>query len=384
MEKLPSAVCTGHVHENSYTLSDVDLKGVPRRTSPFRPDHPLSRPENVGTAFTSMVASQSLFLGPRLIEGLYHEDIGNKPIPVMCNRDTATNLGWGSGGRTYEARICKDHFHFPPLLQPTGLWCQKFALKISKSPEEYKRERDFLELLVTTFCYGFEVDNSAYLLAELADSNMDSFMETNPKGREETGLERQWLLSQLRGLAGALAAIHRLVGPDLTSPHHHDIKPSNILGFNSTATNSKPIFKLTDWACVGWKPETTRDSITPTLSPESHDNGTSSQPHDIWSLGCIFLDLMIWHRKVWHILKGYRSRVYTDSSAGCYYNVKDGEKTRTRGVATTLNRNKMYKTEEVVRLIGDMLEIEPGERPRASSVVNQLVMLESRDLYDPA
>jgi serine/threonine protein kinase len=162
-----------------------------------------------------------------------------------------------------------------------------FALKISKSPEEYKRDRDFLELLVrkdishdhiTTFYYGFKVDNCAYLLAELADSNMDSFLEAHPAGKDETGLDRPWLLSQLRGLAGALARIHGLIGLDLTNPHYHDIRPSNILVFNSTTANSKPIFKLTDWACVGWKPEPSRNSTKPTLPPECHDNGTSSKP----------------------------------------------------------------------------------------------------------
>jgi serine/threonine protein kinase len=203
---------------------------------------------------------------------------------------------------------------------------------------------------------------------------MNSFMETNPKGRDETGLERQWLLSQLRGLAGALATIHRLVGPDLTSPHHHDIKPSNILVFNSTATNSKPIFKLTDWACVGWKPETTRDSTTPTLPPESHDNGTSAQPHDIWSLGCVFLDLMIWHIKGWDKLNASRLRNHTESSGWCYYDVKDGEKTLKRDLRITLLRNKDDQIICIIR--DDMLEIEPGKRCGATAVEGLLHMEE--------
>jgi hypothetical protein len=118
LQSLPSAVCIGHVHEDSYTLSDVDPKVYHDDNLPFiGPDHPLSKPENIGTAFTSMVESQSLFLAPKLIGGRYHEDIGNKPIPVMYNMDTASKLGQGSGGRTHEARIYKDHFHFSPLLQ---------------------------------------------------------------------------------------------------------------------------------------------------------------------------------------------------------------------------------------------------------------------------
>jgi hypothetical protein len=88
---------------------------------PLRPDYPLSTTENIRTAFTSMADAQSPFLAPKLIGKLYHEDIGHLSIPVVCDMDTVSKLGTGSGGRIYEARICKDHFHFNGVAQTTGL-----------------------------------------------------------------------------------------------------------------------------------------------------------------------------------------------------------------------------------------------------------------------
>jgi serine/threonine protein kinase len=203
----------------------------------------------------------------------------------------------------------------------------------------------------------------------------------SPEGEKTAGLDRRWLLSQFRGLAGALATIHGPIGPDLITPYHHDVKPVNILMFNSTTTNSKPTFKLADWDCVSWKPQsdpsagsvgTTRHGTRLTLPPETHEEGSSSRPHDVWSLGCIFLDLAIWHKKGWDNLKNYRSRVKTASLAWCYYRAESEQKVLTRNVATTLYRSR---ADDLIRIIGEMLEIEPGNRIRAAEREQQLNMV---------
>jgi hypothetical protein len=90
------------------------------------------------------------------------------------------------------------------------------------------------------------VDNRAYLLAELADNNLDSFLAKSPGGENATGPNREWLRSQFRGLAGALVTIHGPIGPDFITPYHHDVIPENVLVFNRTTTNSKPTLKLID------------------------------------------------------------------------------------------------------------------------------------------
>jgi serine/threonine protein kinase len=110
---------------------------------------------------------------------------------------------------------------------------------------------------------------------------------------------------------------------------------------------------------------------TPTLPPETHLNGLSSRPHDVWSLGCVFLDILIWYHEGWGTLNGFRSRVMAESNAWCYYDVKDGNKMLTGFVSTTLD--EYARTE--VRLVGvirEMLEVDPGSRLKAAKVVRRL------------
>ena len=129
-----------------------------------------------------------------------------------------------------------------------------------------------------------------------------------------------WLLEQLQGLASALKMIHDLsIEDDLAEPSspmlqppspilpgerragwHHDLKPENILFFWHTDP-PRGIFRISDWG--SGKVNTYRSGSintrsptgTPTYEPpEVLVEGRISRPYDVWSLGCVFLELLIW------------------------------------------------------------------------------------------
>lgn len=126
-----------------------------------------------------------------------------------------------------------------------------------------------------------------------------------------------WLLEQFSHLAKVIRTIHNL-SPTETSkpttsltPHikksgwHHDLKPQNILYFKDPyyekISSNSGEFRIADFGAG--KIHTYRSRSIGTQSPngtqtyeppEAKSEGATSRPYDIWSLGCVFLELLIW------------------------------------------------------------------------------------------
>lgn len=121
-----------------------------------------------------------------------------------------------------------------------------------------------------------------------------------------------WFLRQLQGLANAIKHVHNLKHPTNTDPYpdedalwgcHYDIKPENILVFEKQP-NHYPVFKISDFG-VGVFHEarapgeesfltgTPRGTET-YFGPDLKRDGKVSRPFDMWALGCVFLEFMVW------------------------------------------------------------------------------------------
>ena len=126
-----------------------------------------------------------------------------------------------------------------------------------------------------------------------------------------------WLLAQLKGLALALKLIHDMTSPNKNSEDvtklltptqqgvrkcgwHHDLKPENILYFGEPGDQFGS-FHIADFG--SGKVQTYRSGSRTTASPngtltyeppEAAKGGRTSRPYDIWSMGCVFLALLIW------------------------------------------------------------------------------------------
>ena len=152
------------------------------------------------------------------------------------------------------------------------------------------------------------------MLFPYAECNLSQYMESTPFGTP-TKERILWLLRQFRGLAQALKDIHN-ISVAVTSPsgsslgpqhvgmrkagYHHDLKPENILSF-PTPNSTYGTFKVADFG--SGKINTYRSGSVNTRSPtgtltyeppEAKMEGRTSRPYDLWSLGCVFLELLIW------------------------------------------------------------------------------------------
>ncbi|KAI1761141.1 hypothetical protein GGR53DRAFT_522602 [Hypoxylon sp. FL1150] len=111
----------------------------------------------------------------------------------------------------------------------------------------------------------------------------------------------RWLLGQLKGVCSAIAQLHR------ENTRHGDLKPDNILWFKK---DDHGIFQIADLGLTTFheKEKDTRDRKgikTITFSgtyryepPEIHEKRDTqdarSRQYDIWSIGCVLLESLIW------------------------------------------------------------------------------------------
>lgn len=120
-----------------------------------------------------------------------------------------------------------------------------------------------------------------------------------------------WLTRQFRGLAEALKGIHDLSGAgtlqsamDLaTHPkserragYHHDLKPENILFYKETGNFEISDFgsgKVHTYRSGSYNSPWSHGTVT-YEPPEAVTEGGISRPYDMWSLGCVFLEMLIW------------------------------------------------------------------------------------------
>lgn len=114
------------------------------------------------------------------------------------------------------------------------------------------------------------------------------------------------IIKQLVGLAHALKKLHAFSHGSADSYRHGDLKPENILVFDYRERGFPGVWKMADlglaryhFSATGERKPTTSNSGAGTISyqpPESiHAKAAAtSRLYDIWSMGCILLQLMTW------------------------------------------------------------------------------------------
>lgn len=149
------------------------------------------------------------------------------------------------------------------------------------------------------------------MLFPYAQCNLREYMGQNKFNKKDA----LWLLDQFHGMAGAVKRIHDLSEVEVPIPSltlrppaaeerrtawHHDLKPENILFF-SHGSSRRGMFRISDWGSGKVNTYRSRsyhtDSPIGTLTyepPEHTYDGETSRPYDLWSLGCVFLELLIW------------------------------------------------------------------------------------------
>jgi serine/threonine protein kinase len=161
---------------------------------------------------------------------------------------------------------------------------------------------DHLVTLLATFMFGAKY----HFLFPYAHYTLEQYWESVPKPDRDIETIR-WVAKQCSGIMAAMDTIHdpkHLHNLDVVKGYgrHGDIKPDNILWFRST-TDPRGILVVSDLGLASFHRDTSRSNIpnkgipaVPGYRPPECDikGGTISRAYDIWTLGCLFLELLTW------------------------------------------------------------------------------------------
>ena len=185
--------------------------------------------------------------------------------------------------------------------------------------DDFANERNVLNALsafphkhIVPFLSAWTFQDTSYMLFSLASGDLYHFLRETPPPKLTKGFA-SWLLEQTLGLCDAIKYLHNYEIIGTNSNHelstmlrigfHHDLKPSNILLYG--ADMYKSVWKIGDFGsgAVKYVDSSSRESIynrkastgDPIYSaPEYMVEGRVSRPKDIWSLGCLLLEVLIW------------------------------------------------------------------------------------------
>ncbi|KAL9030594.1 MAG: hypothetical protein Q9196_001300 [Gyalolechia fulgens] len=343
---------------------------------------------------------------------------GNHMLQVQAHSSDKEKARCGLGSFSEVFRIRMDPSHHKLTIDTDAPFAVKeFKDGPNRRKRDFERELKVLERLqryahahIVTHLATWVQDNRYYMLFLYATCNLRHYMakwQFSLLRRKQT----LWLLGQLRGLADALRSIHNLSeGPDMQSQSyltvpievtgwHHDLKPDNILFFSTQ--QSPPIdreagegtFQIADFGSA--KINTLRSRsihtrsphVMPTYEPpEQEREGSTSRPYDVWSMGCVFLELLVWGCFDYDAVKKFSNQRRADCKESdpmkwdaFWQMAEEGHAVQrpavTGRIATLkaeISRKKHLPFDRVLRVVEDMLTIDSRKRVDAVQVWNRV------------
>lgn len=141
-------------------------------------------------------------------------------------------------------------------------------------------------------------EEGCFLFPWAERGNLKEFWKTEKTGPLKDSSTMAWMLKQMCGLSEALGILHE------NGRSHGDIKPENILLFEEGDYNGT--LRIADVGLAKFHPEATERRIllrditktmtgtTRYLSPEFVRENQIPRVFDVWSLGCVFIEFLIW------------------------------------------------------------------------------------------
>jgi serine/threonine protein kinase len=179
--------------------------------------------------------------------------------------------------------------------------------------------------------------NQLHMILPCADGNLQYFWQEHypiPNTRDLNLIK--WVARQCLGLARALQSIHisHVVGPnaeeleprfrDQRHGRHGDLKPENILWFGpGTYEGDKEplgVLVVSDFGLADFHKSQSVNAkgqgYTPTYrAPEWDVIGKVSPAYDIWSLGCVLLEFVVWCIRGWDGVDKFSEKRTDDSES---------------------------------------------------------------------
>jgi serine/threonine protein kinase len=161
------------------------------------------------------------------------------------------------------------------------------------------------------------------MIYELAEGNLEEFMLRNPTPSIDPAVfSNSWMVEQFCGIAHALLVVHEQEGSTGSGQRRHgyihDIKPENILVY--AYEGQTHCFRLSDFSCakvvdfiatISGQHEMSHLTLSKTgtpnyRAPEVYHTGKTSRPYDLWSLGCVYLEIVTWYLQGYPALLAFR------------------------------------------------------------------------------
>lgn len=146
-----------------------------------------------------------------------------------------------------------------------------------------------------------------HMIFPWAECDLDLYWANNPHPSPRDVELVRWLSRQCLGIMEAVSVIHNPghLTSDKKFGRHGDIKAENILWFKSRPDDphDRGILVLSDLGLTAINSDKSRSmqpntglKMTPAYRPPECDirGGTISRAFDIWTLGCLYLELVCW------------------------------------------------------------------------------------------
>ncbi|ROV94109.1 hypothetical protein VPNG_09347 [Cytospora leucostoma] len=260
----------------------------------------------------------------------------------------------GGFSNVFKVSIHPEHHDF----YKPGTHRRDFAVKCltSRDRDEFKREADTLRKFsgnshrhLVSLQGTYEQFGRFYLLFPWAEAHLRDYWKTHLEPTSDDA-SIIWMAEQCSGIADGLTKIHRHIttfqqlrtGTGCIDPgshrisrvdtqehnerhfrqqlfgRHGDIKPENILWFrDSSNKHDRGVLKISDFGLTEFtnrrsqcykKNNQVAHSLTyrpPECDLEEADIGPS---YDIWTLGCLYLELITWQLGGWHMLQSFQDK----------------------------------------------------------------------------
>jgi serine/threonine protein kinase len=189
------------------------------------------------------------------------------------------------------------------------------------------RNRENVVRFITAFTRGdANVGRSYYLMFEWADGGSLADVWSEHKNPGITTHLMKQTVEQLLGLAKAIEATHY---DEIGGTRHGDLKPENILRFQPCAEKILGTLKIGDWGLAKYHNENTMDRQEMTSArfftvlyeaPEWGLKQPLGRQYDIWSMGVIILELLIWLLYGFEEIQRFKKDVMgpTNDPEACY------------------------------------------------------------------
>ena len=179
--------------------------------------------------------------------------------------------------------------------------------------EMNKLKQDHIVQFITAFRYGKLDDPDHFLVFEWADGgNLSDLWKEKPHPVRTSSLTKA-VIRELLGLSKALNAVHNMSADK--NYRHGDLKPANILWFRTD--DEFGTLKIGDWGEAKvhfvntearlsntsskfgtrrYEPPENDTGLTfgDSLQPETVGQKRRSRLYDIWAIGCVALEIVIW------------------------------------------------------------------------------------------